>query len=212
MNPISVQEMAPEVMELDVAQQIMIGLDYCLGRNDRVKNLLLGRNWLWIAATYNRSLVAEYNWAATWMEQPEYNESNLIYIEDLEVIAEQGNAAALYLLGVFHSGSNEEEQVDIDLALKYYEKAVQQNFLPAINNLADKYENGTGVSKNLKIAFEFYSVAADQEIAASQYSLGLFYLKGLYVEKDDELARQWLKKAEKNGWFPASEVMLNMLH
>ncbi|ENU31890.1 hypothetical protein F991_00209 [Acinetobacter sp. CIP-A165] len=212
MNLLSVQEMALEVMEFDVGQQIQIGLDYCLGRNDRVENLLLGRNWLWIAATYNRSLVAEYNWASTWMEQPEYNESDVIYIEDLEVIAEQGNAAALYLLGVYHSGSNEEEQVDIDLALKYYEKAAQQKFLPAINNLADKYENGTGVSKNLKRAFEFYSVAANQEIAASQYSLGLFYLKGLYVEKNDELAREWLKKAEKNGWFPASDVILNMLH
>jgi TPR repeat protein len=212
MNLLSVQEMAPDVMEFDIGQQIMIGLDYCLGRNNRGKNLLLGRNWLWIAATYNRSLVAEYNWASTWMEQPEYNESDVIYIEDIELIAEQGNAAALYLLGVYHSGSNEDKQVDIDLALKYYEKAVQQQFYPAINNLADKYENGTGVAKNVKIAFEFYSAAADQGIAASQFSLGLFYLKGLYVEKDEELARDWLKKAEKNGWFPASEILLNMLH
>jgi hypothetical protein len=65
-------------------QQIMIGLDYCLGRNNRGKNL----------AMENRSLVAEYK---TWI----YNESEVIYIEDLELIAEQGNA---YLLGVYHSG------------------------------------------------------------------------------------------------------------
>ncbi|ENX40801.1 tetratricopeptide repeat protein [Acinetobacter courvalinii] len=212
MNILSVQEMVPEVMELDVDEQIRIGLNYCLGRNGVVQNLLLGRNWLWIAATYNQSLVAEYNWASTWMTQPIYNENDMIYIEELETLAEQGNAAALYLLGVYYSGSNEDEHFDIELALKYYEKAVQQQFPPAINNLADKYENGTGVAKNLKIAFEFYSAAADHAIAASQFSLGLFYLKGFYVEKDEGCAREWLKKAEKNGWFPASEILLNMLH
>jgi TPR repeat protein len=48
-------------------------------------------------------------------------------------------------------------------------------------------------------SIEFEKQRAEKDYGWAQYALGVRYLTGKGVEKDAELARQWLEKAAKNG-------------
>jgi len=56
----------------------------------------------------------------------------------------------------------------------------------AQHNLAFMYNNGTGVTKDYKQAFKWYTKSAEQGNATAQYNLGTMYNKGLGVTKDYE--------------------------
>ena len=58
----------------------------------------------------------------------------------------------------------------------------------AQSNLAIIYENGDGVKKDTKKAFELYSSAAEQGYQFTLYNLASFYENGEAVEKI------WLKR------------------
>ena len=65
--------------------------------------------------------------------------------------------------------------------------------------IAGNYEEGRGVGKDLRKAFEWYKTAANKRHSGAQFKLGEFYENGWGVKADKEKALFWYKKAEQNG-------------
>lgn len=185
--------------------QIKLGVDYSLGRNGVEKDSKRGRDWFWQSDKFG-DLLAQYNWASYWSKEPVYLETELTSAL-LESLQMQGNLAATYMLGVFSECGEDEIEQSYPLAVHFYTYAAEQGFAPAINNLADKYENGLGVEQGLSKALALYTQAAEQEIGAAQWSLGLMYLEGKGITQNKTIAKQWLEKAAGNGWGQAGELL-----
>ncbi|MEZ9544140.1 hypothetical protein AB4209_19615 [Vibrio sp. 10N.286.48.C11] len=65
--------------------------------------------------------------------------------------------------------------------------------------LAQAYELGTDVPKNIDDAFYWYSQSADNGNADAQFKLGEWYLAGTGVEQSNKLALEWFIKAALQG-------------
>jgi len=65
--------------------------------------------------------------------------------------------------------------------------------------LAVRYENGTGVKKNLRQAFNWYLRAAKQGNTKAQFSIASLYEKGEGVTLNIPLAIHWYYSAANNG-------------
>src|SRR5260221_5360588 len=76
-------------------------------------------------------------------------------------LADQGKAAAQYILGVMYQRGQGVPQ-DYAEAMKWYRKAADQGLPVAQSNLGTMYENGWGVRKDEAAAVRWYQKAADQ--------------------------------------------------
>ena len=61
--------------------------------------------------------------------------------------------------------------------------------------IAQNYETGKNVKKDLKKAAEFYKKSAGHGYAKAQYKLAMAHYQGKGVSKDYTIAAKWLKKA-----------------
>jgi TPR repeat protein len=59
----------------------------------------------------------------------------------------------------------------------------------------------------LRKTVEFQKKRADEGSESAQYELGLRYLKGEGVEKDEATGRRWLTMSAKNGYGPATKKL-----
>lgn len=59
---------------------------------------------------------------------------------------------------------------------------------------------------------EFQKKRADEGSESAQYELGVRYLKGDGVEKDEATARKWLTLSSKNGYGPATRKLEEIDH
>ncbi len=66
-------------------------------------------------------------------------------------------------------------------------------------NLANRYLQGNGITKDVNKAVEWYKKAAETGYIFAQYKLAECYLKGEVVEKDETKAYEWWKKAALHG-------------
>ena len=78
----------------------------------------------------------------------------------VQKMADAGDAEAAFRLGRYYD--RESIEPDYSLALKYYQKASDQNHGWATNNLGALYENGRGVPKNDDKAYEYFKKAASE--------------------------------------------------
>lgn len=62
-----------------------------------------------------------------------------------------------------------------------------------------RYEDGSGVKKDLKRALHWYKQAANKGNTEAQYKLGEFYEKGRGVAKNARVSRIWYTKAAAKG-------------
>lgn len=69
----------------------------------------------------------------------------------------------------------------------------------AQRNIGQLYRLGLGVPKDLKVAANWYRLAAEQGLARAQANLGVMYLRGEGVERDPQTAAQWFQKAAEQG-------------
>ena len=88
-------------------------------------------------------------------------------------------------------------------AVEYYQKAAEQDYPQAQNNLGLLYEHGKGVEQSYKKAIELYQKAADQGFAQAHSNLGLLYEHGNGVEQNYQKAVEHCQKAADQGWAPA---------
>ncbi len=112
--------------------------------------------------------------------------------------AEQGNAAAQFLLGAcYYKGIGVDQ--DKQEAFKWFRLAAEQESAQAQCNLGVCYENGIGVDKDEKEAVKWYRLAAEQGYARAQYNLGVCYEKGIGVGEDKKEAVKWYRLAAEQG-------------
>jgi TPR repeat protein len=69
----------------------------------------------------------------------------------------------------------------------------------AQHRIAIMCQNGLGVVRNEKMAYEMMRAAADQGFALAQHGLGFMYLEGDCVEQDSAAAVEWFRKASEQG-------------
>ena len=79
-----------------------------------------------------------------------------------------------------------------------------------IVELAGRYENGEGVTRDYARALSLYCRAADQGDPNAFLSLGWMYLNGRGVAADDAVAVRWFKKAAERGIPQAVNLLQTM--
>lgn len=84
-------------------------------------------------------------------------------------------------------GYTKDKKQAVDKAINFFEKAANKNYVYAYNNLGKIYE----AKKDFKKAFEYYEKSALEEESWACNKLGLFYLNGIYVNKDIEKAFEY---------------------
>lgn len=65
-------------------------------------------------------------------------------------------------------------------------------------HLAQAYENGTDIEKDMKEATKWLRMSAEQGNRTAAYNLAMLYSTGRGVEKDEEEAEKWFAEADKN--------------
>jgi len=90
---------------------------------------------------------------------------------------------------------------DDETAFKLYSGLAQAGNARAQYWLADMYEFGYGVPKDIPEALNWMKKAADQGLATAQGRLGEIYFAGNETIQDFKAAREWLQKAadQKNA-------------
>ena len=88
---------------------------------------------------------------------------------------------------------------DLPNALRWLEKAAEQDWAPAMTALAAMYMFGDGVKVNGKKAVELLTKAIDLGDAEALFVRGVCSEKAIGVEKDLEDAKSWYAKAAEKG-------------
>ncbi|WP_264080319.1 tetratricopeptide repeat protein [Taylorella equigenitalis] len=70
------------------------------------------------------------------------------------------------------------------------------NNLDAAVTLGWMYSKGIGVEKDTSKAFELYNLGADGGQREGLFNLGNYFMNGIYVQKDYEMARDILLKLQ----------------
>lgn len=114
------------------------------------------------------------------------------------------------------------EEVDLSRAAYWYTLSANQGHKSALNNLGLAYKNGNGVNKDLVKATEYIRKSAEMGNALAQLNYGDMFRDGevwlqtepdsisgesflINVKPDIEKAKEWWKKALKNGNNSAKE-------
>ncbi|MDA1059817.1 MAG: hypothetical protein O3C65_14155 [Proteobacteria bacterium] len=118
---------------------------------------------------------------------------------------------ALFLIATGVSFPGQSAQADFgDGTIAYesgdYERAYNE-WLPlaragnaaAQRNIGQLYRLGLGVPQDLRVAANWYRLAADQGLSRAQANLGVMYLRGEGVERDAARAAEWFGKAAEQG-------------
>lgn len=120
---------------------------------------------------------------------------SITYLEDNPLYPQVGDSrfdVSAFLLSQKESDNNQTLYKDI------FAKAVLGN-AEAQFRLAQMYEQGIEVEKNIDEAMKFYFLAAEQEDMRAEYNLGLLFLEGKDIDADHKVALNFLKDAAFKG-------------
>jgi TPR repeat protein len=107
-------------------------------------------------------------------------------------LAEQGNAAAQYEVGILYAEGKGVATSDV-IAAAWFQRAADQGVAAAQYNLGVSYAEGLGLAKDDAAAAKWFRRAADQGMAYAQLNLGLMYAAGRGVPQDNVEAVKWLE-------------------
>jgi localization factor PodJL len=93
----------------------------------------------------------------------------------------------------------------------WYERAAAQGFAPAQYRLANLYENGKGVAKDLEQARLWYQRAAEAGNRMSMHNLASLYASGNLGKQEFAKAAEWFEQAADRG-MTDSQFNLGMLY
>ena len=109
-------------------------------------------------------------------------DEEFIFTESLSFLIEKTNDPKYMMeLGGYYY-----EKQNFDLAIKYYEMAALQEYVPAFMGLGYIWYYGRTGEKDYKKAFEYYEKARIKGDPISAYKVADMYKNGYYVEKDYE--------------------------
>jgi hypothetical protein len=109
-------------------------------------------------------------------------------------LAEKGNAAAQYHLGILYADGKGVEKNDAT-AVMWFLRAAEQGDAIAQYDVGTSYFSGTGVQKNDVEAAKWFLRAANQGMEFAQLNIGLLYAAGNGVPQDNVEAFKWLELA-----------------
>jgi TPR repeat protein len=116
--------------------------------------------------------------------------------------AEGGLPESQYSLGLFLMNRGfvvDTNYVNYPEAAKWLQKAADQDYVPAMNNLGFLYQRGLGVPQNPATALKWYRLGAEHEDPRAQANLGLMYENGSGIPVDPVQACMWyLLSSEKH--------------
>ncbi|GBG62704.1 hypothetical protein CBR_g31721 [Chara braunii] len=120
----------------------------------------------------------------------------------------QGFPPAQYRMGVCYERGEGVGSQDWYQAVNLYRRAAEQGNAEARVALGKCLERGVGgLERSMTTAAAMYGLAAAQENAEAQYLYGLCCEEGRGVNRDDELALAWYRKAAYQGYEPAKEKL-----
>ena len=128
-------------------------------------------------------------------------------IDLLTKAAKQGHIEAQISLGYRYYYSDGVDK-NIDLAVKWWQKAAEQDSIDAQYILGYHYDDGSG--KNIDLAVKWYRKAAEKGDDDAQAALGACYEYGEGVEKNIKTARAWYEKAVAQGNPNGKEALKEM--
>ena len=102
-----------------------------------------------------------------------------------------GNVAALNVLGVFYLNGLYPVKKDQEEAIKYFNKASDNNYAYALNNLGKIYEN----NGDTDLAFSYYLRSANLGESWACNKVGECFRNGIYTKKDIPKSFEYYKKA-----------------
>jgi hypothetical protein len=109
----------------------------------------------------------------------------------------------IFTLAVFAATKQEAEDAtqrnDYARALIIWKELAEKNDADAQFWVANFYDKGKGVEKNIEKAFYWYLRAANGGEITSQYNVGNIYYNGIGVVKDLKQSAAWFKKAADRG-------------
>lgn len=105
-------------------------------------------------------------------------------------------------------GNHYYDQKEFKQAFYWYEKAADQGYAIAQNNLGIMYQMGYGIHKNMQKSFYWYEQAqsSGDRPVYTQYALGLLY----YDEKNYEKAIYWYERAAENENVAAQSALASL--
>ncbi|MBQ8689631.1 MAG: sel1 repeat family protein [Clostridia bacterium] len=124
---------------------------------------------------------------------------NRVNTQEVTYLYEDSTPGELYdLLGdCYRYGKGTE--VDEKKAFEFYQAAVDEGRLISRVELGKCYEDGVGVAQNFELAIYNYELISDF-CTEAQYRLGLCYLDGRGVPKDEAEGVRWLTEAADELW------------
>lgn len=116
--------------------------------------------------------------------------------KELEPLAKQGNADAMYLVGsMYHMGMGTSPSYKD--AAEWYRKSADAGKPDAVFTMGVVYEGGIGVPRNGKESFAWYKKSADRGFYPGQLKVANMYAKGQGVPKDPAASYLWYAIAER---------------
>ncbi len=130
-------------------------------------------------------------------------------IEKIRNLAETGNATALFHMGKIHALGIAIQQ-NLDLAVKWYKKAIAAGEPRAFSNLGWFYQSGYGVEKDLKKAFELLSSGAEGGVLSARAAVGMMLLAGEGCQAQIEKGLEMLEQAFDKGYVNAGNHLADI--
>ncbi|KAJ5070287.1 sel-1-like protein [Anaeramoeba ignava] len=127
------------------------------------------------------------------------NETDQKTIHYFNSLAEEGNAEAQNVMGKIYEIGTKTTPQNIDKAMEYYQKAADQEYVPALRNLAiqnlfpdnSKPQNISGLYLLLEAAYRNDTIAMN--------IISQMYREGLFVERNVMTALSWAQKSAERG-------------
>lgn len=109
------------------------------------------------------------------------------------------SVSSLVLANDYQLGMYELNRGEFKAAMAQFEPLAADGFSPAQYQLAMMYQNGQGVVRDNKKAFDLLTLAANQNDSDAQFGLSLLYSEGKNVPKDLMKAFYLMEKSANKG-------------
>lgn len=130
----------------------------------------------------------------------EYKKSNIGHIlAYMKKSAKMGYVPSMLFLGKYFLKGEGSREADYHESFKWYKMAADNLSAEGAYNSAKLLEEGEGVKKNMKAAFELYKKASVMGYAPATNELGRCYMCGLAVELDEAKAYSLFEKSADDG-------------
>ena len=99
---------------------------------------------------------------------------------------------------------------DTQMALEWYNKAVEKDDIDAILAIGDIYQHGIGIDQNINKAIHYYKMAAEKENCSAFLHLGKIYENEVSTLNKLDTAIFWYRKAAEKGNAAGKENLVRL--